>query len=521
MKKLLALFFLIVGCQLVADISWSSPVTLSTTSVTAPDPQIVVDSNGNATAAWLESNQVLANYQPGGGSWGSATTLSGTGASNPLLGVDSNGNVTAVWLESGVVKSSTFNGTSWSSAVSLSNVSGGASTVHLAVDSTGNAVAIWSRNGIIESATQLFNSSWGSVNTLSSNGSEDFPHVSIGENGTIAAVWHTGASSLDSIEGAIGLINGSWTAANTVISGSATLHRHFPKVTVDTNGNAHAAWFEFSQSGSSYFNVLVVASSLAFNDSSWSTPTILSGPSLRNPADLIIRIGVDNTGNVIAFWTSTLDGDFFNVESAVKLLNQNWVSGGELVLQNLYAFEGDVAVTKFGDLVSTYMFFDGVSLVIQSAESDLAGVRLNFWSVPINVSTGDFNGSPRVASSLTGNTVNAVTVWISSDGTTESVQAATGSKTAVLPPTNLTVTQNSNNFFIFTEYFNTITWNASASPNIIEYAIYRNGMLITRVPFDTLQFIDDNVVQNGSVVYGVAAVDNEQSVSQAATISFP
>ncbi len=57
MKKIVALFFTVCAFaqSMCGDINWSSPVTISTTNVTASDPRIVIDTNNNATAVWIET----------------------------------------------------------------------------------------------------------------------------------------------------------------------------------------------------------------------------------------------------------------------------------------------------------------------------------------------------------------------------------------------------------------------------------------------------------------------------------
>ena len=81
------------------------------------------------------------------------------------------------------------------------------------------------------------------------------------------------------------------------------------------------------------------------------------------------------------------------------------------------------------------------------------------------------------------------------------------------PPTNLAVVQSSNNFGVFTEYFNTLTWQASADPNAVGYLIYRNGVFLAQVGADVLQYVDDNRVQNAADIYTVATLDVDQSHS--------
>jgi hypothetical protein len=83
------------------------------------------------------------------------------------------------------------------------------------------------------------------------------------------------------------------------------------------------------------------------------------------------------------------------------------------------------------------------------------------------------------------------------------------------------VTQTVNNYGVFSDTYNTITWSASTDPNAAEYAFYRNGILIEQVPLNTLQFVDHNTTDNGSITYGVGTVDGNLFVSQIETVSAP
>ena len=153
---------------------------------------------------------------------------------------------------------------------------------------------------------------------------------------------------------------------------------------------------------------------------------------------------------------------------------------------------------------------DGSSnVLIQATETDIGGIEQDFFTIPQTISTGSNNGYPRVATTYSGGTVNAAAVWISSDGVNNTISAATGSKTVIAPPTGLSVTQSSTSFGVFTEYYNTVGWTASTDPNIVEYVIYRDGIALTSVASSTVQFIDHNRVQSGSVTYGVSAVESD------------
>jgi hypothetical protein len=131
------------------------------------------------------------------------------------------------------------------------------------------------------------------------------------------------------------------------------------------------------------------------------------------------------------------------------------------------------------------------------------------------------NAFPRVASTLNGTTVNAATVWISNNGTNNVIQASTGSKTILLPPSSPMVVQSVNDFGVFQEYYNTVSWTASPDPNAVAYKVYRNGSLYLEVGLSPLSLIDDNQFQNGPVTYGISALDAENSQSEIISVSFP
>ncbi len=522
MKKIWIFFFTIfaISQAMCGPINWSAPVTLSVTASNATDPQIVVDLNGNATAAWVENGVVNTSSQPVGGSWGTVTTLSGSGAVYPRLVVDTAGNVTAIWAESSVIKSASMPfGSAWGSATQISDV--GASTPAFAVDSTtGHIVAVWARSGYIESATKLLGSAWGQVSLLSGSGS-DHPQVGVNNNIAIAA-WHTVDSQSNTIvAAAITTVGGAWNSAETI---SPSPYNHvYPTVAVDTNGNAQVVWYQYNLLDSNnYSNVTVLASNLNAGSSVWSTPVALSGPGNYNPAQLTARIAFDGNGNAMAFWSNVYTTDLFDLESSLLPLGGSWQQSSQLVALNLYSYEGDVAVNSYGDAVAAFMINDAPSSVsIQIAETNIAGVFYPFWSASLTISEGTMNGFPRVASTLNGTTVNAATVWISNNGTNNAIQASTGSKTILLPPSSPTVVQSVNDYGVFQEYYNTISWTASTDPNTVSYKIYRNGSFYAEVQSSQLQIVDDNQFQNGSVSYGISAIDANNSQSQIINVSFP
>lgn len=523
MKKMLWLFFTLVAfSQVYSDnINWSSPpVTLSGANVNASEPHSAIDANGNVVAVWIENNIVKSSAKPVNGNWTSAVTVSGSTASSVKLVSDSNGNATAVWLENGVVKAATkpFN-SSWSSATALS--ASNASTPALSVSSAGDVIAAWARGGDIETSTKRFGMSW-QTRTIINSTAATSPSIGIGGSGgnmRAVIVWQGTSSGNPVIFSSSKLISSSWSSA-AVISDTAQYAAQ-PFVAVDSNANAIAVWYSYDLYGTNYSNVIVKTAARPVSTGVWGAISNLSSPGIRNPATLSARVAFDKIGNAIALWNTSFDDETFTLESAVKPLNGKWTPSVDLINSNLYAYSADLSATSYGDVLGIYLFYNGAALLIQSVETDINGYLNNFWSVPITLSQGVDNACPKIVATLAGNVIYAAAVWINYNGSNNSVVASTGSKTLVLPPSNLSVVQNSNNFGVFTEYYNTISWQASTDPNVVGYLIFRNGIFIGQVTSDVLQFVDNNRVQNAPVTYSVTAVDGQETQSTTVSINFP
>ncbi len=523
-KKIFVLL-LMASSQLMAEFTWSSPVTLSSSSMdNSSEAQVVMDVLGNATAIWVENSQVHASFLPLGGSWGTPAILSMSGASSPMLGCDGSGNVTAVWIESsGIVTSSTLPlGGNWTTATTLS--ASGASHPVIAVNASGNMAVVWARSGFIESSSLLFGGSWSLVSQISPANSSN-PDVAIGANGKVVAVWSTVlVSGARTVESATQTVGGVWGSAINILPAPSAFSMNYPHVSVAPNGDTDVIWFRYLVAGDAYSNVFVYSAFLPSVGSSWSFPIQISDTGVVNPANLFASINTDGSGNKIAIWSTSREGSSFNLEIVLKPPGGAWSGFNEVVSRNLYTLNGQISTDSIGNTAVTYMEFDGTNVLVQAAETNTSGLLLLPSLVSIvSLSTGSDNGYSRVGASYDSSTgtAYATVVWLTSDGTNTTVQASSGSKLSVGPPTSVTVTQNVNDFGVFQDYYNTISWVASTDPNVIEYAVYRDGQLFAQVSAATIQIFDHNQVQNGSVTYGVAAVDGEFALSQIVNVNFP
>jgi hypothetical protein len=526
MKKLLSIFCAIGSCITgYSNLQWGTLNTISTAGVNAVDPQVVLDVSANATAIWLENGVVMASQQPAGGSWSTGATIpgSGSGASSPLLGIDSNGDVVALWLANGVVQSATLTAgsTAWSTVANVSSTSGGAITPVLAVDTSGNAVAVWASNNAIETATQTpFGGSWSAPTVISSSGSS--PAVAVG-GGTFFAVWQTSTSGVDTINSSSMTIGGTWSTPLTIVSAPTGTNVNYPTVGVDSTGDAAAIWYQYLTSDNTNYELYAVASTLPSTATAWVTPTILltAEPGIVvNPASLFSKVVWDVNGNAIAGWQTSFDGSTFEIMSSLKPVNGVW-SAPAPINSGFYTYDADLGVSVRSRALALTMFYDGTNIDIQTSTANTGPLfSAPSWRDVTTISVGN-NSNPIFSLSANSNNINAAAVWLTFDGTNNRVQAVVGSDVLVVPPNNLAVTQSSNNFGIFTEFFNTLTWALSTSPNIINYLIFRDGQYIVGVGANVTSYVDNNAVQNGSVTYGVVALNDELSQSSTATVTFP
>lgn len=524
MKKILCVLFMFLAFSHLyssSNVNWSSPPEiLSGVNMDSSDPQVAIDAHGDAVAVWIENNLVKSSTKTVNGNWTPELVISASGASSPRLVSDSNGNAIAVWVENGVIKGATkpFNG-NWSTPTSLSGT--GASSPTIGIDTAGNVIAAWVRGNNIETSTKLFGMNWQTRVTITSTAAAN-PSIAIGgtnSNTRAVLVWQGTSGGTNVVFSSTKLISASWSSAQVI---SETTHGAVrPFVAVDSNANALAIWYAYDFVGSNYINVVVKSAARVASTGTWGAVSDLSAPGIRNPANLTARIVFDRIGNAIALWNTSFDDETFTIQSSVKPVNGNWSDTVDLVSSNLYAYSAELAATAFGDVLGLYLFYNGNSLLIQSVESDINGFLNNFWSLPITISLGTNNAYPKIAASINGNVIHTAAVWENFNGVHNLIVASTGSKTLVLPPTNLCVTQSLHNFGVFTEYYNTLSWHASVDPNVVGYLIFRNGLFIGQVDADVLQFVDDNRTANGAVTYSVTAIDGQLTQSATVSINFP
>jgi hypothetical protein len=199
----------------LAEGIWSAPVDISVAGAFAHSPQVAVDSQGNATAVWERYNPqgtlIQSATRPAGGSWSAPVSLfkPRRHAQQPQVAVDSQGDATAIWERSNgsdlVIQGATRPlGGSWSAPVDISAGDGrGGDHSLLVVDSRGNATAVWRgydsnhSNFAIQAATRPPGGVWSLPTDVSNRTKkgEDIsePQIALDPQGNATVVWALGS----------------------------------------------------------------------------------------------------------------------------------------------------------------------------------------------------------------------------------------------------------------------------------------------------------------------------------------
>jgi hypothetical protein len=139
---------------------WGTAALIETDNAgDATESKIAMDSSGNAIAVWGQSDGIRYNiwanrYMPGTG-WGTAALIETDNAGdafNPQIAMDSGGNAIAVWGQSDGTRYNIWAnryvaGTRWGTAALIgTDVLWDSQDPQVAMDSAGNAIVVWYHN---------------------------------------------------------------------------------------------------------------------------------------------------------------------------------------------------------------------------------------------------------------------------------------------------------------------------------------------------------------------------------------
>lgn len=513
-------FFLFWGSPiyLLGTSTWPiPPQTISTPGVNADSPQVAVDPSGNVIAIWIENQTVVSKSRTLNSDWGVLEYLSGSGSSSPQVVMDPSGTATAIWLNNEqVFTADKIGGGEWSSPETLSG--SGASNCEMAIDQLGNIVITWLENGVVRIKTKPINSPWSEIATVISGPGAQNPDVAIGGNAFIVAVWEGNDQSIYSAHAFLGM---QWSQPEQ-ISDSNTMACN-PSVAVDESGDAVAGWFRFNENNGQFSNGIVQAS--FYVGSAWLAPSDISNvnsPSIVDPHQLDLIVKKKLTGSAVAAWSSSTDGSYYNVEWAICRQGV-WRPSNPLVSNVIVSSFGlDLDWRNYGYFAATYLdLFGAISLyggMLIFDYPDKNGVVENMF--PWLFTTTGNSCCNFISSSQSGPMNISAMVWKNYSGSSIAVQFTLAKVPVIEPPTDLVVTQKSNNYGVLMQYNNELSWSPSISNDVCGYILYRNGVYLCNLLATQLSYVDFNQGDQ-SGIYTIIAISKYGIYSDEASINFP
>ena len=400
---------------------WTVPIDISPPGVDAWQPKIALSEDGTkAMVTWIANygdNQViqssLATINDTGATWTNTNILSPIdgGSDQTNVSISANGTkAIAIWTHyaddgHSVIQScsASINGNTatWGTSYNISTLGTDNWNPQVLLSKDGSlSTALWIQNDgshtIIQSASASLNgtsATWGNIANLSATGSDaDEPSFSLSGDGTKAlSIWRQFDGRNQIIQSATGTITGniaSWGAS--VDLSQPSLDTSAPQVAISENGGKGAAIWSRSDADSSLVESVTV--SLAENQTSWSTPIILSQEN-HNSYLPSITISQDGT-KATAIWCDNF-GDIFGIQSTSATITENrasWGGAGNMspTNENLYIFP-KLKLSRDGTnataLWSVFSFTNYTSIV-QSSSATILYPSLSPSSQTVNGSIG-------------------------------------------------------------------------------------------------------------------------------------
>ena len=307
---------------------WGSAELIETNTGTALDVRVAIDASGNALAIWHQINgtrDIWANrYLPGFG-WGTAELIetdNAGDATGPNIAFDMNGNALAVWRQSDGTRINIWAnrytpGGGWGSAELIeTDNAGNALSPQIAVDMSGNALAVWRQSDgtlfNIQSNRYTLGSGWGSAELVETDnaGTAAGPDIAFDTSGNALAVWQQSDGTRFNIRANRYTPGSGWGSAESIETDNAG-DALFPQVSIDSNGNALAVWY---QSDSARDNIWANRYTLG---TGWGLAQLIEADNAGDANEP--QVAFDTSGNALAVWTQS-DGTVQNI------LSNRWVA---------------------------------------------------------------------------------------------------------------------------------------------------------------------------------------------------
>jgi hypothetical protein len=418
-----------IGVSVIDNGAWGTPTLIESDNAgNALYPQVAFDSSGNAVAVWQQHdgarNNIWANrYTPASG-WGTAVLIetdnAGT-AYEPQVAIDSSGDAMAVWRQSDGTQYNIWanrytSGTGWGTAVLIeTDNAGSAYTPQVAFDSTGNAVAVWSQSDgtrdNIQANRYTSASGWGTAVLIETDnaGHARYPQVAFDSSGNATAVWHQSDGTRDNIQANRYTSGTGWGTPVLIETDNAGIAQ-FPEVAIDSSGNAMAVWF---QDDGTRYNIWA---NLYTSGSGWGTAVLIETDNAGNAE--FPQVAFDSSGNATAVWAQS-DGIRKNIRANCYTSASGWGTAVLIETDNAgIAQFPEVAMDSSGNAVAVWQQSDGTRQNVWANRCP-SGAG---WGTAVLIETDNLGDAirPQVSFDSTG---NAMAVWHQTDGTRYNILA--------------------------------------------------------------------------------------------------
>ena len=344
---------------------WGTAELRESSDVSAVTPRVAVESLGNVTVVWVESGGGFANvwssrFRPGLG-WGASEVISNVDVpdvTNPELAMDSDGNAVAVWAQhNGTTGYDTWSNhftaypTGWGTAELISGTLG--VLPQIGMGSNGFGMAVWGDGDVWSNRFHLSGGGWGTVEPVETDeGNAASAKVAMSGQGNAIAVWFQREGGLNNIKASHYTwypTPSSW-GAPVLLETNDDGNAGQPQIAMDSRGNAVAVWYQFDGTRGNVWSNRYTPSG------GWvgAEPIEIGDDSANAP-----RVAMDELGNAIAVWTQS-GGIWWNRLSA----SGGW-EGAELVTGNAGS-NVEVAMNAFGNAVAVWLQNDGTYLNVWS-----------------------------------------------------------------------------------------------------------------------------------------------------------
>ncbi len=322
---------------------WTTTEVVSTESTVGSWwPSLAVDTLGNIHVAWYDETDYAGagtdldifykRWEASTFSWTTTevvSTVSGAASYSPSLAVDTSGNVHLAWHDltdyagAGGTDYDIFyirwdaSSSSWTTTEIVSTEStGSSSTPSLAVDTSGNVHVAWedftdyagagTDRDIFYKRWDVSSSSWTTAEVVSIDSYQLVyrPSLAVDTSGNVHIAWEDKiGTDYDIFYRSWNTSSSTWTATERV-STESTSDSHRLSLAVDTSGNVHIAWEDWTNYAGAGTDVDIFYKSWNFS-SSWTTTEIVSTESTG--ACYSPSIAADTLGNVHVVWQDLTD----------------------------------------------------------------------------------------------------------------------------------------------------------------------------------------------------------------------